>query len=296
MSNEKTIDIKDIDVFRELADAMAGEGSDDFLNSFEVLLSMSDENFELIAANQVQAFQQSLNNPNDKLILTQALNAAGSTADELISSFAALTAELDKSTTLSIIKKDFVKQIIASLVNAINDTEGISKRLVQVPIELCHPDAKMPQYANISDSGMDVYALEDYTIDPGETKLIPTGIKVALPPGYELQVRPKSGRALNTKLRIANSPGTVDAGYRDEIKIIIENIEPAIVDIDYTFSDTGQPIISSILHGKGFYIEKGQKFAQLVLMEVPKAAFFEVKNVQEIGEDRGGGFGSTGLK
>ena len=64
---------------------------------------------------------------------------------------------------------------------------------------MCHPDAKLPEYANITDSGMDLFALEDYEINPGETLLIPTGIKVALPPGYELQVRPKSGRCLKIK-------------------------------------------------------------------------------------------------
>ena len=143
---------------------------------------------------------------------------------------------------------------------------------------------------------MDVYALDDYTINPGETQLIPTGIKLALPPGYEIQVRPKSGRALKTKLRVANTPGTVDAGYRDEIKVIIENIEPPIKDISYEFDENGKPIITSILHGSSYTIGKGEKFCQLVLMEVPKAAFYRVEKVSEIGEDRGGGFGSTGLK
>ena len=143
---------------------------------------------------------------------------------------------------------------------------------------------------------MDVYALDDYTIAPGETKLIPTGIKFALPPGYEIQVRPKSGRALKTKLRIANTPGTVDAGYRDEIKVIVENIEPPIKDIEYDFDDNGTPIIKSILHGAAHTIGKGEKFCQLVLMEVPKAALYRVEQVGEIGENRGGGFGSTGLK
>ena len=168
--------------------------------------------------------------------------------------------------------------------------------MVQIPIELCHEDAKIPQYAHISDSGLDVYALEDITIHPGETVLVPTGIKVALPPGYELQVRPKSGRALKTKLRVANTPGTIDQGYRDEIKVIVENIESPIKDIEYDFNDDGNIIIKSVLHGSDFMIGKGEKFAQLVLMEVPKAAFYRVDNVQEIGEDRGGGFGSTGIK
>ena len=102
---------------------------------------------------------------------------------------------------------------------------------------------------------MNLYALEDITVGPGETKLVATGIKVALPPGYELQVRPKSGRALKTKLRVANTPGTIDAGYRDEIKVIIENIESPIKDIKYEFDEvTHRPIITSIEHGSSFFI------------------------------------------
>jgi dUTP pyrophosphatase len=143
---------------------------------------------------------------------------------------------------------------------------------------------------------MDLYALDDYVIEPGKTKLIPTGIKIALPPGYELQVRPKSGRALKTKLRVANTPGTIDAGYRDEICVIIENIESPIRDLTYHFDEDGSIKIDSILHGTNQYIGKGEKFAQLVLMEVPKASLYEVESISEIGENRGGGFGSTGIK
>ena len=257
---------------------------------------MDDEKFTLISPGILQSFQQSVNNPNDKLGLAQALNANGATAEDLVASFNTISDAIDGIEEISQIKRDFLKSLLAALTNAVNETEGIAKRFVQIPVELCHPDAKIPQYANTSDSGMDVYALDDYTIAPGETKLIPTGIKLALPPGYEIQVRPKSGRALKTKLRIANTPGTVDAGYRDEIKVIVENIEPPIKDIEYDFDDNGTLIIKSILHGAAHTIGKGEKFCQLVLMEVPKAALYRVEQVGEIGENRGGGFGSTGLK
>lgn len=75
---------------------------------------------------------------------------------------------------------------MGTTINAINETEGISKRFVRIPYEKCHEDAKEPTYAHVSDSGMDVYALEDITLAPGEQKTIPIGIKVALPAGYEL--------------------------------------------------------------------------------------------------------------
>jgi dUTP pyrophosphatase len=266
------------------------------LHSLGALLSMTDGEFMLLAPGVLQSFQQSVNNPNDKIILAQALGAIGSNTDELTETFANLSDEIDSIDTLSAPKKEFLRSVLATIVNAIIDTEGISKRLVQVPVEICREGAKLPQYANTSDSGMDLFALEDYTINPGETKLIPTGIKLALPPGYEVQVRPKSGRSLKTKLRVANTPGTVDAGYRDEICVILENIEPPLKDISYHYDDNGHLIIDSILHGSSYSIGKGEKFAQLVLSEVPKIALYEVEKVSEIGENRGGGFGSTGLK
>ena len=275
---------------------MGTEEDKSFGDALTSLFNMDDEKFALISPGILQAFQQSVNNPNDKLGLVQALNANGATAEDLAASFNTITGAIESIEEISQIKRDFLKSLLATLTNAVNETEGIAKRFVQIPVELCHPDAKIPQYANTSDSGMDVYALDDYTIAPGETKLIPTGIKFALPPGYEIQVRPKSGRALKTKLRIANTPGTVDAGYRDEIKVIVENIEPPIKDIEYDFDDNGTPIIKSILHGAAHTIGKGEKFCQLVLMEVPKAALYRVEQVGEIGENRGGGFGSTGLK
>ena len=277
-------------------DIMSTEEDKSFGDALTSLFNMDDEKFALISPGILQSFQQSVNNPNDKLGLVQALNANGATAEDLVSSFNTITGAIESIEEISQIKRDFLKSLLATLTNAVNETEGIAKRFVQIPVELCHPDAKIPQYANTSDSGMDVYALDDYTIAPGETKLIPTGIKLALPPGYEIQVRPKSGRALKTKLRIANTPGTVDAGYRDEIKVIVENIEPPIKDIEYDFDNNGTPIIKSILHGAAHTIGKGEKFCQLVLMEVPKAALYRVEQVGEIGENRGGGFGSTGLK
>lgn len=294
---EELITKEQIAEISETLEALLNEGDETspLLQEFLTLFSMDEDNFKLLAPGVLQSYQQIVNNPNDKLALVQTLNAAGVFAEDLIANFASLNDEIDKVEDLSQEKKDFLKQMIATLINAVQETEGIAKRIIEVPIELCHPDAKIPQYAHESDSGLDIFAIEDVTIHPGEIKLIPTGIKVALPPGYELQVRPKSGRALKTKLRVANTPGTIDAGYRDEIGVIVENVEPPIKDITYDFDQYGMPLITSILHGSDYFISKGEKFAQLVLSEVPKAAFFRVNSVGEIGENRGGGFGSTNL-
>lgn len=270
------------------------------MEEMAALLSLSDEDFGIIAPPILMELEKSLNNVNDKLILTQALNASGMKAEDLLSSFSEVAKQIDeKMTTISQSKKEFVKRVLGALCNTIADTEGIAKRIIQIPIELCHKDAKMPTYAHSTDSGLDVFAPEDIIIHPGETRLISTGLKVAIPLGYELQVRPKSGRSLKTKFRIANTPGTIDSGYRDEIGVIIDNIEPPIKDITYEtdFID-GKPklTITSILHGADFHIGKGEKFAQLVLCEVPKVAFYEVDSIEKIEGNRGGGFGSSGLK
>ena len=292
-----------IHALAEVDPGLFGEGG---VESIAALISLPEEQFHTIRPIIELELEKSLNNVGDKLILTQALNANGSKAEDLVEAFELISEQIDTQMEgqMSKQKRDFLKHLMANICNAISDTEGVAKKIVRIPIELCHPDAKIPTYANSTDAGMDVYALEDITIKPGETVLVKTGLKVAIPVGYEIQVRPKSGRALKTKMRVANSPGTIDSGYRDEIGIIIDNIEPPIKDITYDFVEHPENSmvaptikITSILHGSDMFITKGEKFAQLVLSEKPKAAFYEVDSVSKIENDgRNGGFGSTGLK
>ena len=268
------------------------------LGGFEemaVLLTMPEDQFALIAPVFLNELEKSFNNVNDQLAMVQAMNVAGVRAEDAQEEYLAICDQIDKqmADSLSAQKRDFVKRLLAITYNAVSEAEGVAKRHVLIPIEYCRPDAKIPTYAHLTDAGMDIYLTEDVTIHPGETVLIPTGIKVALPLGYELQVRPKSGRSLKSKLRIANTPGTIDAGYRDEIGIIADNIDPVIrhADID----ETGR--LYNILWGSDITLSKGEKIAQLVLSEVPKAVFYEVENVSTIENDgRKGGFGSTGDK
>jgi len=191
---------------------------------------LPDNQFALLAPVFVEELEKSYNNTNTQMLMVQAMNAAGRHVEDIEEEYLALCDVIDSEVgaALTAPKRDFLKQIIGITYNSISAMDGIAKRVVNIPIEYCHPDAKMPAYAHPSDAGMDVYALEEITINPGETKLIPLGIKVAIPLGYELQVRPKSGRCLKTKLRVANAPGTIDAGYRDEVGVIIENVDPPI--------------------------------------------------------------------
>ena len=302
--NTSTEEVKEInpiaDAFNALAEALDLQGAaEDGTALFGAILAMPEDQFEIIAPTVLENMQRSMNDPNARIALVASLSNTGYKGDELTGMFGEICEEIDKQMTeISQQKRDWIKQVLGTVVNAINETEGISKRYITVPYEICHEKAKEPAYAHVTDSGMDVFALEDITLAPGEQKIISIGIKVAIPAGYELQVRPKSGISAKTKLRIANAPGTIDAGYRDEIGIIVENVEPPIKDIQYDFNEDGSVNINSmsIIHGSSYTIGEGQKIAQLVLAEVPKVTLLKVEKVSDIGEDRGGGFGSTGLK
>ncbi|MBN1623696.1 MAG: dUTP diphosphatase [Clostridia bacterium] len=161
---------------------------------------------------------------------------------------------------------------------------------IKVYIEKCRDTAKIPEYSNPGDAGMDIYAAEECMIKPGETILVPTGLKVAIPDGFEIQVRPRSGISLRTKLRVSNAPGTIDSGYRDEIRIIVSNASQpeSAATIRTLEKDNG---------GDGTYrISRGDRIAQMVLARVPMIDFIETRSVGSIGDNRGGGFGSTGHK
>lgn len=163
---------------------------------------------------------------------------------------------------------------------------------IVVCVEICREGTILPTYAKPGDAGMDVTAAEDVQIKPGETVIVPTGLKFAIPEGYEIQVRPRSGISYRTSLRVSNSPGTIDSGYRDELGIILSNTSPVcccneekILNLDSKSGEIGI-----------YNIKKGDRIAQIVLQELPKMKLSLVNSVKEIGENRGGGFGSTGVK
>lgn len=168
---------------------------------------------------------------------------------------------------------------------------------LQVKIKRLHPDAVIPQYAHEGDAGFDLVAVEDVIVEPGETAKVPTGIAIELPPGYELQVRPRSGITLRTKLRV--QLGTVDSNYRGEIGVIVDNIaeDPCgnesqyltyIDGLDYRTDGEAYP-------NDTYLIRKGDRIAQGVIAPVATAEFIEVDELSDTtrGED---GFGSTGVK
>lgn len=261
-----------------------------------VLLSMPDEQFSVIAPIFLDELEKAYNNTEDKLIIAQALNAENIKLEDLQESLLQLSENIDTyfKDIMSQPKRDFLKRMLGITYNSFADTYAISKRVINVPIELCGENAKLPKYAHLGDGAVDLYSPEDYTINPGETIIIPCDIKVALPYGYALLIHPRSGTSAKTKLRVANSIGLVDSQYKGNIGVIVENIEPRVKDIETEYDDNGNLIIKSIEYGKPYYIGKGERFAQMRLVEVPTINWIPVETVENIGDDRGGGFGSSG--
>lgn len=276
MSEKTTNTINDIDL-----DLIPGG------KEFIALLELSDEEFSVVAPTMLKLIEDEYNKPEIRSSLINETSGP-------IASPKDFREEIEKTLKeeLSDIKIDFIVSIYSIAYNIVS--EGKKENNVAIAIERCNEDARLPLYANINDAGMDVYALEDITILPGETKLIKLGIKVAIPEGYELQIRPRSGQSLKTKLRIANSPGTIDAGYRGEIGVIVENIDNPIKDIQFHYENSGQLVVDSIATGAPIEIIKGQRFAQLVLAKVYRANFYRTEKVEDIGVNRNGGFGSSG--
>ena len=134
-------------------------------------------------------------------------------------------------------------------------------------------DLPLPRYMSDGASGMDLRAAVEgeLVIEPGQVKLVPTGLHVAVPPGYEAQIRPRSGLALKKRVTVLNAPGTVDSDYRAEVGVILGNLGD-------------QP----------FAVERGMRIAQMVICRTHRAEVVEVRELDETGRQFGG-FGSTGL-
>jgi len=172
---------------------------------------------------------------------------------------------------------DTIKEIESRLGFSFDELDEEIKRtasIITIEVELIHKEAKFPSFAFPSDSGFDLFSTQEISIGPFGRVAIPTGLKINFPKGFEIQVRTKSGLALNQGLMVLNSPGTVDQGYTGEIIVPLFNANPHEVKI---------PI--------------GMKVAQAVLCPVINGEIINFEKVDKIGEkDRGNkGFGSTGI-
>ena len=142
---------------------------------------------------------------------------------------------------------------------------------MNIKVEKLYENVVLPEYKTSGAAAFDFESLVDVIINPNETKIIPTGLAFEIPEGYELQVRPRSGLSAKTKLRVSNSPGTIDSDYRGEVCIILDNISSQ----------------------DSYIINKGERIAQGVISKIEKITFEEVEKLSST--DRGTrGFGSTG--
>ena len=146
--------------------------------------------------------------------------------------------------------------------------------MTEILIKRLSKDVILPKYKTDGSSGLDLVANIDkqIKIHPGKSEIIPTGIAVAVPKNFEIQIRPRSGLAAKKQISVLNTPGTIDADYRGEVKVILIN-----------------------LGKEAFTVEKGSRIAQMVMCPIVKAKLIEVENLEKT--KRGaGGFGSTGTK
>jgi dUTP pyrophosphatase len=149
--------------------------------------------------------------------------------------------------------------------------DNITAARLEVAVQRLDPDLPVPSYAHPGDAGADLCAREDVTLAPGERRLVPTGIALALPEGYVGLVHPRSGLAFRSGLSIVNAPGTIDAGYRGEIKVCLVNLDPHV---------------AIVLH-------RGDRIAQLVIQRHETATFVDTAALPDSARGTGG-YGSTG--
>ena len=209
------------------------------------------------------------------------------------------------------------------------ESESAGNLPVDVPIKIGDHGRK-PQYASAHAAGCDLFATTDMVLHPGQTRIMPLDIIIALPEGTEAQVRPRSGLSLKTDLRVPNSPGTIDADYRNPVGVILQNTynpaalpsqiaaRPELLDeillkhrpirlrdllSDHPRAD--EPALADLLDTTVFlddndnpygtiYLHKGDRIAQMVITTHLRADFIDHPAPESVGIDRGGGFGSTG--
>ena len=146
--------------------------------------------------------------------------------------------------------------------------------MTKILIKRLSKEISLPKYETSGSSGMDLAASNEFLIkiEPGKTAIVPTGISLAIPKGFEVQIRPRSGLAAKKSISVLNTPGTIDADYRGEIKVILINLGKEV-----------------------FEVEKGLRIAQMVVSPVIQVKLEEVENLNETGRGKGG-FGSTGTR
>ena len=227
---------------------------------FFEFLSTPDSTFNMMYPTLKEAVLEQFTDPSFRALKNAIID--NKEYEEVRTQMPILIKELESIPNMNKNKVEFLKLFLDLLVSDPYDLE--------VEIELTHSDAKIPTYTNPTDAGADVYACEAITIPARALGfLVPLGIKMGIPAGWQFEARPRSGLSMKTPIRISNAPGTIDAHYVNGIGILFDN-----------HSDEPQ------------LFTKGDRIAQLVLMKAYKARFKEVEELTSE-SDRGGGFGHS---
>ena len=293
------MDEKKVAIFEEIFGTLDDALGNDDANGLQVLgaiLAMPDDAFETIKMGLCESIEQTFNAPDAKIAFAQMMNQQGVRIEDFTDNLDGLVEAVDQlaaeGVELSDSKKEFLKFIFTTFVNTMEQSNMVSHRVITIPIELCRDGAKLPTYATDGSAAMDIYSPEEYTLGPGECIIIPTGLKVNIPIGYALLIQPRSGLSRKTKLRVANTPGLIDSDYHEEIGVIVENIDSPIKQVGLELRD-GE-IMDGTLYGSSFTIGKGERFAQMRLVEIPLVNWLPVSSLGSFENDHGKGFGSTG--
>lgn len=258
------------DILDKIGKTIGDAKNDDTISQFMMIMNLPNNQFDAIYPDfkksldgvfGTKSFQQEILKSLETIPIRD-IESEKATIEELIK-------EIKEDDSLSEHKKDLLTTLLERSYLEVFDLFKNPRERVKVKITKIQSSAKIPTYAHPSDAGADVYAVSDVYIGPNETKIVPTGIKVAIPTGYEIQIRPRSGMSLKTPLRIANAPGTIDSDYRGEIGIIMTNIG------DTTYE-----------------IKKDDKIAQMIISPVPMIDWVEVDELDKT-ERNEKGFGSS---
>jgi len=286
----------------DLLDKAINDPKSNGLQVFSALLMMPDEDFEIVRPLFQEELINAYSEPQAQMQLVQAFALSGISVEELVNHIDEIAESMfnDSETELSESKKDFLKMIFTAAANSVSSSTINPAHIVEIPVEICRENAKLPTYATNGSGAMDIYSPEEYNIECGQTVIIPIGIKVSIPHGYALLIQPRSGMSARMKVRIPNSPGLIDEDYHEEIGVIVENtdIQMKDVDIDSVTNRFGTGTELGLIkeYGSPIIIGKGERFAQMRLVEVPRVKWREVNSLGTQIEDHGKGFGSTGVK
>lgn len=249
-----------------------GQMPNDVWEQFEKIINLPDYIFDNMYDTLITTLSDTLDSESfQKEVLTNLKTIPNIDIAAEKKEVAKLIEEIKADESISEKKREFLSVLLSKAVVATLDLYEVPRERISVEIQKLSDTAKIPEYAHPTDAGADVFSSEDVTIVAGETKIIKTGLKVAIPIGYEIQVRPRSGLSAKTGIRVANAPGTIDSAYRGEIGIILHNTSTT-----------------------PYEIKTGDKIAQLIISPVPMIKWKEVATISDDTDRSTGGFGSSG--